>query len=456
MNGRALFLVAVTACATEPETGSSQTAVTSASSFVLPSLSAPRRAEIVDRYSSLDPGGVVPRGLLEDAIVYFDVNQASIPKQSYLVVVDFSRYSGRDRFWMVDLGTGAVENHKVAHGQGSDPNNTGYAVSFSNVSGSYQSSLGYYLSAEIYDGTHPHSMRIDGLSPDGSPDAMADTNVRSRAIVVHEATYVSDSNTSQQGRSDGCFALDPAIENGVVDRIHDGTLMYAEKQSQNTPVGTNTCGNGTCDSREDQLTCPEDCGACGTIPFAGTVIDDGDPCFIADGPAARLHAVTSAGQSGTLVWAPTSTLLAEQNFAEWSFDFAQAGRYRVEAYTAAAYAQSKQARYRLHASADQDVMIDQTAVDGWQSLGEFDFAQGPHQSLHLGDDTGEDNVQLVFDAVRLTRVGDGSGSGSGSGIGSDGGGSGSGAGGGHGGGCSTGGGAGGLLALVALRRRRRR
>jgi hypothetical protein len=455
MNARALAMVpviAVAACAAEPDTGSSESAVVSASSFVLPSLSAPRRAEIVDRYASLDPGGVVPRGLLEDAIVYFDVNQASIPKQSYFVVVDFSRYSGRDRFWMVDLATGAVENHKVAHGQGSDPNNTGYASIFSNVSGSYQSSLGYYLTGEIYDGTHPHSMRIDGLSPDGSPDAMADTNVRSRLIVVHEATYVSDSNTSQQGRSDGCFALDPAIEDGVVNRIHDGTLMYAEKQAQNTPVGTNTCGNGACDSREDQLTCPEDCGACGTIPVAGTVIDDGDPCFVTDGPATRLHAVTSAGQSGSLVWTDTSTLAAEQNFAEWSFDFAQAGRYRVEVYTAAAYAQSKQARYRLHAAADQDVMIDQTAVDGWQSLGEFDFAQGPHQSLHLGDDTGESNAQLVFDAVRLTRVGDGSGSGSG--IGSDGGGDGGG-GSMHGGGCSTGGGAGGLLALFALRRRRR-
>ncbi len=447
-----VLVVAAAACAAEPDTDSSESAVVSASSYVLPSLSAARRAEIVDRYASLDTGGVIPRGLLEDAIVYFDVNQASIPKQSYLVVVDFSRYSGRDRFWLVDLATGAVENHKVAHGQGSDPNNTGYATMFSNISGSYMSSLGFYLTGEIYDGTHPHSMRIDGLSPDGSPDAMADTNVRSRLIVVHEATYVSDSNTSQQGRSDGCFALDPAIEAGVVDRIHDGTLMYAETQALNTPVGTNTCGNGTCDSREDKLTCPEDCGACGTIPSAGTVIDDGDPCFITEGPTARLHAVTSAGQSGTLVWTDTSTLLAEQNFAEWSFDFAEAGRYRVEVYTAAAFAQSKQATYRVHAgTGDQMVTIDQTAVDGWQSLGEIDFAQGPHQWLHLGDDTGESNVQLVFDAVRLTRVGDGSGSGSG---GSDGGGDGGGSGG-HGGGCSAGGGAGGLLALFALRRRRR-
>ena len=53
------------------------------------------------------------------------------------------------------------------------------------------------------------------------------------------------------------------------------------------------------------------------------------------------------------------------------------------------------------------VPIDQTAVDGFQSLGEFDFAAGGGQLIHLGDNTGEAgslNVQLVFDNVRLTRL----------------------------------------------------
>jgi hypothetical protein len=52
-------------------------------------------------------------------------------------------------------------------------------------------------------------------------------------------------------------------------------------------------------------------------------------------------------------------------------------------------------------------MIDQTSVDGWQQLGEFNFRAGGYQSVHLGDVTGElpaDNVQIVFDAVRLRRV----------------------------------------------------
>lgn len=460
MAHRAIILaVAVVGCATpEPELGSSTSALVDPSAFVLPSLTAPQRAQIVHGYAALDPGHAVPRALLEDAIVYFDWNKVQIPKTDYFAVVDFSQYSGHDRFWLVDVATGAVENHKVAHGAGSDPSNTGYATSFGNVSGSYKSSLGFYLTGEIYDGTHPHSMRLDGLSPDGSPNGMADTNVRPRLIVMHEASYVSDSNTGQQGRSDGCLALDPAIEVSVVDRIHDGSLIYAASSPLAPAVGPGSCGDGTCDPDEDQPSCPEDCGACGTIDAAGGVVDDSGACFTAGGPANRLHKETTAGVGNTLQWAPASSLLVPQSFAEWSLDFAAAGRYRVEVYTAAAFAQSKHAGYVVRASGtDHTVPIDQTALDGYQSLGEFDFAQGAHQRVRLDDNTGEPPVQLVFDAVRLTRVDGGMGSGSGSGSGpGDGPGGAAGSG---GGGCSTSGGGVGFaiaLALVGLRRRRTR
>jgi L,D-transpeptidase catalytic domain len=252
------------ACVTdEPDVGTSVSAI-DLSAFVLPQLSAAERAPIVRKYDALDPNNEVPRGLLEDAIVYFDVNLAQIPKTDYFVVVDLSLYSGKDRFWLVDRATGAVEQHKVAHGNGSDPDNNGFATLFGNVSGSYKSSLGFYLTGEIYDGTHVHSMRLDGLSVDGSPNGMANTNVRSRLIVMHEASYVSDSNSSQQGRSDGCFALDPSIEVSVVDRIHDGSLIYAEIAPLASPVGRAVCGDGTCDGSETQDTCAADCGATGS------------------------------------------------------------------------------------------------------------------------------------------------------------------------------------------------
>ena len=207
------------------------------SNYVLPSLSAEERAAIVYRYDAIDPTDLVPRGLLEDALVYFDVNQAYIPKQRYLAIADFSLFSGKNRFWLVDLSTGVVEPHKVAHGNGSDPDHDGYANTFSNTSGSNMTSLGFYLTAEVYDGTHPHSMRLDGLSRDGSPNGMANTNARERLIVMHEASYVDDANSAKQGRSNGCPALDPDVNRSVVDRLRDGSLLYHATKPLAAPVG---------------------------------------------------------------------------------------------------------------------------------------------------------------------------------------------------------------------------
>ncbi|MBL0220568.1 MAG: hypothetical protein IPQ07_42710 [Myxococcales bacterium] len=193
---------------------------------------------------------------------------------------------------------------------------------------------------------------------------------------------------------------------------------------------------------------------CDKLPADGGTIDDGDACFTAGGPAGSMRHVATAGEAGDLVWTHTTDKATEANFGEWALDLTLAGRYKVEVYTAAAFAQSKQARYTVHAAgADHDFIIDQSAADGWQPLGEVDFAAGPDQSIHLADNTGEllsDNVQLVFDAVRITRIANVPGEGSGSDDmtpGSD-------------GGCNAGGasGLGGLVlvlgALVTRRRRR--
>ncbi len=207
---------------------------------------------------------------------------------------------------------------------------------------------------------------------------------------------------------------------------------------------------------------------CGTIAAGGGMIDDTDPCFTAGGPQQYMRSVTSAGEGGELLWTHTTADATEANYGDWNLNFDQAGSYHLDVYTAAPYAQSKKAVYVVVANGvTTNVPLDQSAADGWQSLGDFDFAAGGDQSIHLADNTGEpstDNVQLVFDAVNVTPSAmmgsDGSGS-----SGSDGSGSaGSDDGGGddtmpaHHGGCSSGGGSGGalvLLALLALRSRAR-
>ncbi len=284
--------VVVAACAAEPELATLSSEI-DVSQYPLPELSAIERAAIVHGYDHVDPTDSVPRGLLEDALVFYDVHQAKIPNASYLTVIDLSLFSGKDRFWLVDLTTGEVEPHKVAHGDGSDPDHDGYATSFSNVEGSHKSSLGFSLTAEIYDGTHAHSMRLDGLSPDGSPNGMANTNMRERLVVVHEASYVDDDNNAKQGRSNGCPALDPSIEVAVVDKIHGGSLMYiANGTPLVEPAGRAACGDALCDGDEDAATCPADCAPAddpGSNPDEpGEEIDETQPGGCSTGQGAGL------------------------------------------------------------------------------------------------------------------------------------------------------------------------
>ena len=195
-------------------------------------------------------------------------------------------------------------------------------------------------------------------------------------------------------------------------------------------------------------------GPCGVIDATGGVIDNGDACFQAGGPPTGLRDVDGAGMGSSLVWTHTTANSSEQNFAQWNLVFDVAGTYTVEVYTDTTYAQSKLADYVVQASgAMTSYTIDQSAVSGWQKLGDVAFAAGGNQFVHLGDNTGEaeaTNTQLVFDAVRITPVSDpGSGATTGGG-GSDGGG-GSGDGDGNvGGGCAVGGGDGGATWLCLL------
>jgi hypothetical protein len=147
--------------------------------------------------------------------------------------------------------------------------------------------------------------------------------------------------------------------------------------------------------------------SCSSLPSTGGVIDNGDPCMVAGGPPTFLRDVTSAGYGGSLVWTHATAAASEANFATWQLAFDEAGTYKIEAYTDHTYATATVATYEVNAAGAMTVAtIDQTAVDGWQSLGDFDFAAGDGQSIHLGDNTGlpaSANDQLVFDAIRITR-----------------------------------------------------
>lgn len=144
----------------------------------------------------------------------------------YWAIVNFDLHSAKPRLFLFDRVDATTVAYLCAHGAGSEgAADDGYAVIFSNTPGSNCSSLGVYNCAEIYDGKHGKSMRLDGLEPTNS-------NARDRFVVMHGADYVSPeliASTGRIGRSDGCTALELSRTREVIEALHGGSLMLLWK-----------------------------------------------------------------------------------------------------------------------------------------------------------------------------------------------------------------------------------
>lgn len=140
---------------------------------------------------------------------------------SIITIVDFSIPSHAKRMWIIDLQNATLlQNTWVAHGQGSGDD---VANQFSNIDSSHQSSLGFYLTGEIYTGKHGRSLRLDGM------DANFNSNARQRDIVVHAADYVGQqtiNNMGRLGRSFGCPAVAPELASTIINTIKDKTVLF--------------------------------------------------------------------------------------------------------------------------------------------------------------------------------------------------------------------------------------
>jgi hypothetical protein len=140
---------------------------------------------------------------------------------SVITVVDFTQSSRQKRMWIVDiLAKQLLLNTWVAHGQGSGDD---MANQFSDNNESHQSSLGFYLTDDVYMGKHGKSLRLDGL------DEGFNRNARTRDIVVHAADYVGETAIEKMGRlgrSFGCPAVAPEVRDFVIDAIKGKTVMF--------------------------------------------------------------------------------------------------------------------------------------------------------------------------------------------------------------------------------------
>lgn len=155
------------------------------------------------------------------------LKEKGLISKNILTLIDFSLSSNSKRLWVIDLNTNKIlYNTLVAHGR-----NTGdeFAASFSNVAESFKSSLGFYVTGEIYNGKHGNSLRLDGL------EKGINSNARERAVVIHGADYVSDSfikNNKRLGRSLGCPAVPLPLVDGIIQTIKDKSCLFIYYPSQ--------------------------------------------------------------------------------------------------------------------------------------------------------------------------------------------------------------------------------
>jgi len=163
--------------------------------------------------------------LRDRALAALAARRDRIRKDDVIGIADFSRLSRDPRFYIMDLRSGFVTEHHVAHGKGSDPANFGFLQYFSNEMGSEATSQGAYVTGDAYQGKYGYSLRLDGLDPSNS-------NALARQIVVHTAWYAEPrmvESFGKLGRSEGCFALPGVSHAEAMVRLGSGRLLYAEK-----------------------------------------------------------------------------------------------------------------------------------------------------------------------------------------------------------------------------------
>lgn len=149
------------------------------------------------------------------------VQKGQLEEGAYLVVCDFSQSSNKKRLYLIDMDDSVlVKNTYVAHGKNSGDE---FAVKFSNRPESLQSSLGFFVTRNTYNGAHGLSLRLDGVERGINDNAME------RNIVVHGADYIGNNwlqFNKYMGRSFGCPALPVKESASIINTIKNGSCLF--------------------------------------------------------------------------------------------------------------------------------------------------------------------------------------------------------------------------------------
>jgi len=145
----------------------------------------------------------------------------TINNSDIITIIDFSLPATEKRLFVIDLKNNKVlYNTYVAHGRNSGEIT---ANRFSNKNKSCQSSLGFYVTGDTYQGKHGYSLRLEGLERGINDNAMK------RGIVMHSAWYVNEKLAERKGyvgRSEGCPAISKTVYKPIISNIKDGTCLF--------------------------------------------------------------------------------------------------------------------------------------------------------------------------------------------------------------------------------------
>lgn len=167
---------------------------------------------------------------LEDAFRSYFAFRTAHPDQvrnPYLYFVDYGLPSTERRGYVFDMSSLSIVEgpFTVAHGRGSSTSMYGVPTRFSNELGSAASSLGLYITENLYPflgraaagAYHSIGLRLVGVSGDFNDNAF------SRRVVAHGAPYVT---STKAGRSEGCPAMELSRAKRLLPKLADGGMVF--------------------------------------------------------------------------------------------------------------------------------------------------------------------------------------------------------------------------------------
>lgn len=148
-------------------------------------------------------------------------NMKKLADTSLITIIDFSKPSYQKRLFIIDMvHVKLLHVNLVAHGKNSGKE---WATTFSNISESYKSSPGFYVTGNTYMGGNGYSLKLFGI------ERGINDNAYKRAIVMHGAPYVCPGFISSQGyigRSQGCPAVPVNDARKIINTIDNGTCLF--------------------------------------------------------------------------------------------------------------------------------------------------------------------------------------------------------------------------------------